>query len=551
FNATFSGDMSGAGTLNKTGGGTLFLPTGATRTIGSIAVTDGLIDHTGGDTEVGGLFIGSYSGTGSDGTFTLTDGTIDLKTTSTQVAVGSGSGVNTGEFNIDGGTLNLGDALDGAIRVDFYVGAFGSSGTATVNQTGGVVNKLSDLGVLHIGNQGTGVYNLSGGTLNIDWAAAGGGLALGRSYDVNAGNGTLNITGGQLNLLNGAPILIGGAGSDSGIGQGVVNQTGGVVSALGGANIYIGNYGTGTYNLDGGTLEVGGSNGIARGTGTPTANFNLGGGTLRVIESDLTVGSAINPALTAATTSTINTNGFNAHFNGNFSGTGNVNKAGAGKLTLAGTSNSAGTVNVDEGELTVTHSLTATAIVVAEIARLNTAGQLNAQVSVNGEFTTGDAIGLATVNGDLTFSSTSSMVLAFNSETTNILDRGVEFDAIDLLNAGIFTAENGSSAELVFNGAGSTVDYTTVFWDSEQTWLIVDSPNSIALASGGLTSISVSADSNGMAFSPGVGSFEFVSTGDMTGVNLVFTPVPEPHVYALLIGLASLTIVAIRRRKHS
>jgi len=172
LNATLSGGISGDGILAKVGVGKLNL-TGSSRSLGAISTDAGEIDRQSGITTTAFLFVGAYPSlsANSDGTFTLTDGTIDLTTNGGAVFVGSGSsGTNTGQLNIDGGTLNLGVAADPSLRVDFYGGAFGSGGAGTVTQTGGTVNKLSDLGILHIGNQSStgGIYNLEGGNLNIE-----------------------------------------------------------------------------------------------------------------------------------------------------------------------------------------------------------------------------------------------------------------------------------------------------------------------------------------------------------------------------------------------
>src|SRR5262249_44698855 len=90
---------------------------------------------------------------------------------------------------------------------------------------------------------------------------------------------------------------------------------------------------TGRYDLSGGTLEIGG-NSLKAGlnTITPHYQFNLGGGTIKVIDTALV--TSVNANLSGV--STIDTNGLGATFSGVLSGTGGIAKAGAGTLQLSG-----------------------------------------------------------------------------------------------------------------------------------------------------------------------------------------------------------------------
>ena len=87
--------------------------------------------------------------------------------------------------------------------------------------------------------------------------------------------------------------------------------------------------GTGTYNLTGGTLAIGGTNGISGATGT----INFGNATLRVQGSDLTTSHTA--TLVNGTAFTLDTNGLNATLSGALSGDGALAKSGAGTLTLS------------------------------------------------------------------------------------------------------------------------------------------------------------------------------------------------------------------------
>lgn len=354
-NATLTGNLAGAGALVKIGAGNLILGNAA-RSLAYFAAMQGVTQQTGGTTTLGSLFVGANSPLGgSNGALTLTSGTINVAAHNGAVSIGAGSGGNnTGALNIDGGVLNLGVAGSPGVRVDFYAGAFGSSGTGTVNQTGGVVNKISDLGVFHIGNQATGIYNLSGGAINIQ--GNGNGMVLGRSSVSSAGHGTLNVSSGTITFTGGTDLLLGGAqeSEPENLGSGTVNQTGGTVSFRDNGHLVLGQRGAGTYNLNGGILEIGGANSIYKGSGAGAAAFNFGGGTLRVVDANLS--TSVNATLREDTASTIDTNGRNATWSGSISGDGALTKAGSGTLVLSGNNTYSGGTRITGGIVEAAHN---------------------------------------------------------------------------------------------------------------------------------------------------------------------------------------------------
>ncbi len=77
--------------------------------------------------------------------------------------------------------------------------------------------------------------------------------------------------------------------------------------------------------------------------------FNLGGGTIKVITSALVTN--VDATLTGGTTSTIDTNGLGATWNGILSGTGNLQKNGIGILSLNGVNTYTGATIVNGGTL--------------------------------------------------------------------------------------------------------------------------------------------------------------------------------------------------------
>ena len=320
--ATLTGGITGTfstagGDLHKAGSGTLILNGGT---------------YNGGDLKVDG-------------------GTIQQESGTVQFWYGSiGADGNTGTYVLNGGNFN---------PRDLNVGDFGGNGTFI--QNGGTVQVASDRAI-NIGNRGgTGVYTITNGELYLN--AYPSINILGR-HDANDGasvpssHGTLNIQedalvdlaatgyvilGSQVATTNNPSIAQGSTGT--------INQTGGTFTVNSGALLYLSAVGSGTYNLDGGFLEIGGGSLIPRyGSNNADYAFNLGGGTIRVIDSDL-VTSAV-PTLKAGTVSTINTDGRNATFSGGFAGTGGFNKVGRGALTL-GDETTVSTDSTVQGDLVI------------------------------------------------------------------------------------------------------------------------------------------------------------------------------------------------------
>ncbi|PXA04065.1 hypothetical protein DDZ13_08475 [Coraliomargarita sinensis] len=542
FDATFSGAINGDGGLVKAGTGSLNLQT-SDRTAGYLSVEGGSVNHLSGTTTTGAMLIGAYPslGTDSNGTFTLTDGTVNVA--GPFVYIGSGSsGNNTGVLNIDAGTLNLGSAGAPETRVDFYNGAFGSTGSATVNQTGGTINKLTTDGVFHIGNQSGGTYNLSGGAINI---YGDNGMVLGRSGS-SAGAGVLNISDGEINFFTGTDLLLGGAqGTEPLTGSGTVNQTGGVVTLNDGGNLILGQQGDGIYNLDGGTLQTGGTNRIQRGAGS-VGTLSMGGGTLRVIGTALTVANAVDIELKAASNSTIDTNGLGATIGSDISGSGGLIKTGLGSLILNGNNSYTGATLVSNGLLRVEGSLTGTSSLTVESgAAIGGSGTIGVFTSISGELTPGSSPGIATYSAGLSLADTSTSTFEFISETTDLADRGVEFDGVNVSGDNL-TIDPSATLALVFDLAGSTVDFSSVFWDSSQQWLLFDSAFGTIVSGDIFGDVTVSLDSQGQSFATTGGFFTVTESNSDIYLNYV---VPEPSMYAALIGMFTMAWVMVRRRR--
>ena len=286
------GDGSSAYNLS---GGTLHLPadwsfvgyTGKS----VLNVTGGATVSTPGDSYQ--FTIGRYAG--STGIANIVDGSsLDLSGYP-YVVIGSFAGAY-GELNLTNGTVSLGggfylsDAPGSTGIVNMASGTFahsddkvtvGESGYGEFNQAGGDV----DMRYLTIGDEigGEGIYNISGGTLDVDypsncWTVVG-----------SKGYGEMNIDGGTVWQNASGGIYIGNiAGS-----TGVVNISTGTLET--GYKLVVGgDYGSGEFNQSGGTviaeyLSLGHkTNSLARARGV----YNMSGGTLELVhEKWLVVGA--------------------------------------------------------------------------------------------------------------------------------------------------------------------------------------------------------------------------------------------------------------------
>lgn len=193
------------------------------------------------------------------------------------------------------------------------------------------------------------------GTSNVIVSGAGSTIRLAEFFSFGNGTGTLTISdGGTVDSLSGyIGRYTGGTGVATVIGNGsslnlvedliVGHESYGELEVLDGGVTSIGGQlllgttatGNGAVRLAGqGALEIGGSDGIWSGEGA--YSFDFDGGVLRIINDHFTTN--IDAALTG--TSTIETNGWNATWNGVLSGDGELVKSGAGVLTLSNGGNS-------------------------------------------------------------------------------------------------------------------------------------------------------------------------------------------------------------------
>ncbi len=353
-----------------------------------------------------------------------------------------GTGFNTGTSTINlsdgtnGGLIRLGPLVNGSVlNIDsgstistgnLHIGEAANNST-TVNQaSGSTVSIVNQLRVGHFGTE-TSTYNLTAGTLSITGPSP----------------ATTPSTAGATEQNGGIYVGIDG--------QGIINQTGGSATTnfvvldnrgntAAGANMLTG---IDQYNLTAGTLSLKSTWGVIQ--RNTSAEFNLGGGTINITGSALTVplDTLINVSGTTSVLDTVAAdNSFSLTRNVlggtlNLSGSGDIklNPATPQTITtvLAGTTNPV--VKIGASSTTLTAANTYSAATRVEAGTLNIAGSLN-----NSDVTVFDA---ATIGGE---GSVKSLQLGATTGSNLLIDGGT---------AGALTV-NGA---LVLNGT-TTVDFT-------------------------------------------------------------------------------------------
>ncbi len=391
--------------IQKIGTGTLVLGGTVTSTAGNNRIEYGTLRIAGGAFS-GNIYVADSSSTA--GTLEITGGSV----TSSGLSVLGTRG--NGTMAMSGGTVNF----NGGLYMGYY--AVGGVGNTVLNLSGGTLTVGSQFILGQDNDTGTSsVMNITGGTFNST-----GGTTIG-NFGSSTSTQTLNVSAGTFNSSSTTVLAIRGNATIHLTGTGVMTMPG-LQFNHGDATVS-----NGTFNLDGGTLNIGG-NGIYRAADTGTFNFN--GGTLRATANN---GSFIANNLTRANVrnggAIINDQGYqitiaqallHSNIGGDAATDGGLAKQGTGDLTLSNGSNSyTGGTSVFAGRLVASASgaLGTGGVSISSGAQVfaHSSANLSNAFSINGDGGTGStqdtalrgAIRLdgATVSGTVTLTGDASL----------------------------------------------------------------------------------------------------------------------------------------------
>ncbi len=524
--------------LQVTGSGSSFsastqLLVGDNGTINSFSLTDGATatapsvvvgNNDGADGNTFGV-----SGTGS--TFTTTD-----------VA---GAGLKVGQSS-DNNSLTVGTggtfSMLGTTR-DAQIGANAGADGNSLEVTGG---SFSTQATLYVGNGGSNnELNVSEGSASAQNVRIGGTAASSGNVANVSGTGTLTVnntmrvgslgSGNQLNITGGGKVSMPNNDLFVGYQAGSANNV--VTIAGAGSELEMGagkNVVISFENGSGGPPFTAGNKVVVKDSGfLNTDSVKLGPlGTLQfgdgAAPGTIKAGSVVDAPVGGGTVDfKHNSTGFT--YGDSLTGTLQVKQTGTGTTIFTGAKAYTGATSVEAGELQVNGSTASgSAVSVSAGATLSGTGTLGGATTVNGTTAPGAlGTGLLTFGSDLTYNSGSAMSWQLLGNTDSVTS---EFDRIQV--NGNLTYTGATSAYLNFNSAGSTVDWTDSFWNSNRQWTLYD----VAGTTSGSGFFSVFAtnwaDGNGALFNTVLPSASFSILLSGNNVLLAYA-VPEPSTWVL------------------
>jgi autotransporter-associated beta strand protein len=464
------------GTLTFNNGTLQFGATGITIS-GSRPVT---ITSSGGFMDIASGNTGTIAGViGGGGTLTKT-GTGTLKLSST-------ANTFTGNLNINGGTLELGNG-------DLYSGGFTyTGGTITIN---GAAN-LQVTGGYYIFSDKTITFgSAGGGTLNV-YSETSGMLIRGTA------GATFTTSGGARSTISGAFINLDGAsrsvtfnvvrGSDPTVdldvsvkigNPGSVIKNGNGIMTLGNS----GNYYTGGTTINDGWLRLGSASALGSSTGALT----MGGGTLQLNGNNLTVGNLSgsgvienihgSTATTLTVNQTANTTLSATLQNGAGSAALSLIKNGTGALTISGNNSYSGSTTVNAGTLVVAHA-NAFGSAVTAVNLGSVSGSDSAAIMVGGYTMSRPITVQSGSSGAATIGSSTANTGTFSGAVTINKDLSVaQISGGTLYMTGGITAGSTGLKTVTFSDAGSVIVTNTALANGSGTLAVAVNSGTVTMS---------------------------------------------------------------------
>lgn len=451
---------------------------------GNLTISGAIATGTGGVSKSNGAGTLTLGGTNTyTGATTVTAGTLTLA---------SGGSITAGSvlLNINGAAVanlegSYTSTVGGGIAINTG-GVLNSSGTVSLS---GPNNNAIVLGTA----AGSGTWNVTGGSVSVNYASNGIGLG-------NGGIGSLIVSGGSVTVAGsntfGVGFAAGGTGTltVSGTGLVTVNPGSGVfdIGRVNNATC------VGVVNLDGGTFAMG-RNIVKTGAGA-SATFNFNGGLLRAGLASTTYLQGLNRANVRNGGALIDTNGFNITIGQALLHSDNVldnatdgglTKSGVGILTLTGASSYTGPTVVSDGTLQLNGSsaagtLTTSAMTVGATGKLGFTAASASTLDLSGkDMTLGGGtlafdIGDAGVNDAITVNNfTLSANSAFNFTSIGAIGGTYTLvtSANPITNAGPYTITGQTIGRVTLT---PTVNTNTITVDStvfEGKWALTGGGN--------------------------------------------------------------------------
>jgi autotransporter-associated beta strand protein len=366
--------LNGAGSNTYTGlttvsGGTLIL-----------AKTDGAVAVAGDLTISGTVLLGANGQVASSKTITVNSGgTLDLATynnSATNVVLAGGlikgSGTLTGltnPFDLRAGTVEA--VLSGSVGLNKTTSGIVTLSNGANSFTGTVTLGGGQLDIVSAGALGSGLITTStNGTGSI-------GLATASASAVTLTN-AVHTSATSTNLMTFAPT----SGKQLTLSGQITGS--GILKISGNGDLVLSN----TSNSYSGGTDIGSGRiltGNAATLGSGAVNFSTSTNSHLVATSDLTITNAM--TMNGSNfTANLDTNGHSMSISGGITstGSGRLNKLGAGTLTLTGTNTYSGTTTVTAGVLAVNGTLASTSTTVTSGGTLRGSGSISGNVFING-----------------------------------------------------------------------------------------------------------------------------------------------------------------------